>query len=531
MFAATPLLRRYTPPSCTLELYARQSPLSRWAGRPVVRDLHFRLHLDDPRLTDEQQVTLQGDRQQLEDLHAVIEAYVQAHLTETDWDLEELTTTVLRALAPVAAAEDCPLSEAVPDAPRVADGGVSPDAHPRETAPIAAIPASQQPQSVSAKPLAGVSRSALSGEGADRGHTFQIQPDGGLYHCLYLGPLATATVGDRVRLSTLQLFDLATALDAYREDLMALPERLGRAWFRPSIAWARMAAIAIVAIGVTTSIVRWVEQPQVAMQAEVPTGSEGASSSDQRWEAVAVAPLPTPSFRGLPGGPVPEAVPGAPPPGIPTPPSGSLWQLPPYVPIPGTRPPSPSSPGISTVPIPAAPPPDLAMAPPPPPPLPAPSEMGTITIPAEPSGTGLPTVPDRFRNAQPQAAARSEVVADEALAGPSQEGRIAASAEASPSTVFDVIPQVAEVRSYFQSRWQVPEGLSQTLEYRLVLNPDGSIQQIFPLGQAAGNYIDRTGMPLIGEPFVSPIADGKQPRIRLVLKPDGKVQTFLESMN
>lgn len=546
MFAAPTLLRRYTPPTCTLELYAHQSPLSRWAGRPVVRDLHFRLHLDDPRLPDEQRVTLQGDRQHLDALHAVVETYVQAHLTQMDWDLEALTSTVLTALAP-AADEELPLQEEASSEAMMAEAtppqdasppgcqSVSPPVSAPDEAPIAPVPAlvRSAPSVRSEQQATTESRSRVE-QGSmalqrDRRNPLQIEPDGGLYHRLHLGPLATPQVGDTVQLSTLQLFDLATALDAYGEELMALPETLGRAWFKPSITWARTAAIAIVVIGVATSIVHLAEQPQVAMQAEVPTGSEGASSFDQRREAVAVAPLPTPSFRGIPGSLTPEAVPGAPPPGIPTPPPGSLAQLPPY--SPGNSSP-PSSPEVATVPIPAAPPPDLAMAPPPPSPLPAPSEMGTITIPAEPSGTtDLPEIPASLRNAAPPAAARSGVVADEAATGASQEGQTAASAAGTTSTAFDVIPQVAEVRAYFQGQWQVPEGLSQTLEYSLELNPNGSIQRIFPLGQAAGNYIDRTGMPLIGEPFVSPIADGKQPRIRLVLKPDGKVQTFLESMN
>jgi hypothetical protein len=97
------------------------------------------------------------------------------------------------------------------------------------------------------------------------------------------------------------------------------------------------------------------------------------------------------------------------------------------------------------------------------------------------------------------------------------------------STAFDTIPQVAEARTFFQERWQPPESLDQTLEYRLQLGADGTIQRIIPLGRAAGDYIDRTGMPLPGEPFVSPVETGGNPQIRIVLDPDGEVQTFLES--
>jgi hypothetical protein len=61
-----------------------------------------------------------------------------------------------------------------------------------------------------------------------------------------------------------------------------------------------------------------------------------------------------------------------------------------------------------------------------------------------------------------------------------------------------------------------------------VLNQDGSLQQIIPLGQAAKLYIDRTGMPLLNEPFVSPLDVAGNPRLRLVLGPDGTVRTFME---
>ncbi len=107
----------------------------------------------------------------------------------------------------------------------------------------------------------------------------------------------------------------------------------------------------------------------------------------------------------------------------------------------------------------------------------------------------------------------------------------ASAANPGNTTLFDNIPQVAEVRSYFQKRWQPPSGLTQTLEYSLTLNADGSIQRIIPLGKAAGDFIDRTNIPLPGEPFVSAVDGGRNPSIRLVLTPDGKVSTFLEQMD
>jgi hypothetical protein len=110
----------------------------------------------------------------------------------------------------------------------------------------------------------------------------------------------------------------------------------------------------------------------------------------------------------------------------------------------------------------------------------------------------------------------------------SNQSESTSSDNAANSKLSDTIPQVAEIRNYFEQRWKAPSGLTQTLEYSLSLNTDGSIQRILPLGKAAGDYIDRTNMPLPGEPFVSALEVSGNPIVRLVLTPDGKVQTFLE---
>jgi hypothetical protein len=95
-------------------------------------------------------------------------------------------------------------------------------------------------------------------------------------------------------------------------------------------------------------------------------------------------------------------------------------------------------------------------------------------------------------------------------------------------TLFDT-PQIAEAREYLNKRWQPPTGLSQALEYSLMLGADGTIERILPLNQAAREYIDTSGLPQIGKPFVSTNQSGQNLRIRVVLNPDGKVQTFLET--
>lgn len=101
-------------------------------------------------------------------------------------------------------------------------------------------------------------------------------------------------------------------------------------------------------------------------------------------------------------------------------------------------------------------------------------------------------------------------------------------AAVNPFSLPNNFSQVAEVRNYFQQRWQPPAGLTQNLEYILWLNADGSIQRIIPLGNAAVDYLDRVNIPVPGERFVSPLQGELKPKIRLVLIPNGQVQTFLE---
>lgn len=110
-------------------------------------------------------------------------------------------------------------------------------------------------------------------------------------------------------------------------------------------------------------------------------------------------------------------------------------------------------------------------------------------------------------------------------------GTVAFSSESPKPEIFNTIPQVVEVRNYFQQRWQPQKDLRRTLEYRLVIAPDGSVETIIPLGQAAQVMIEKIGVPLVGKPFVSSLIGKSHIKIRLILTPDGQVEAFLEPMN
>ncbi|MDJ0574054.1 MAG: hypothetical protein QNJ65_02655, partial [Xenococcaceae cyanobacterium MO_234.B1] len=88
--------------------------------------------------------------------------------------------------------------------------------------------------------------------------------------------------------------------------------------------------------------------------------------------------------------------------------------------------------------------------------------------------------------------------------------------------------QLQEVKAYFQQNWQPPKELKQTIEYRIIINANGSIQRIIPIGKASEIFLDRTNIPLMGEKFVSPLKNKSQATIRLLLGPDGEVTAFLE---
>ena len=63
----------------------------------------------------------------------------------------------------------------------------------------------------------------------------------------------------------------------------------------------------------------------------------------------------------------------------------------------------------------------------------------------------------------------------------------------------------------------------------MLIGVDGKVERILPLGKAARDYVDSAGMPGVGQPFVSANTSGQNVRIRAVLSPNGKVQTFPES--
>ena len=500
------VIRRYTPPTCRLQILADSSPMSRWVGRSVVKQLRFNLRFDDPRLP-EQRVFIQGDHEQLEALHEAVTTYVQNLLNSSPEQFNGVSAVVAVT-------------------PRSSD--VSTDAQASS-----AEPQPPDPFSASAHLVDPVLHSEPIAASSER---IFLQQGDGLSHKLFLGQLANKESGPVIQLSVLQLFDLATVLDEYGSDVIALPtDNRSRVTAGPS-AWASIAAVLLIGVGLTTAVLifnRSNSQQQTANR----NATQGSNSTSQQ----PLAPQRTPV-------PIPTPLPSSQSPSLP--PTSSIFASPspssPPVAVPGA---TSTLPVVPSVPIPQTTPVNPIPSLTPAPPIllsPIPRQDTSVSIarePATPRTIGIPTptsiAPPSITipsPSQPTLPNPDQTLSETAPgAAPTQSSdTLTARSRSLPNTpnqpkaTADTFPQVAEARDYFKQRWEAPSSLKQTLEYSLVLDVDGTIQRIEPLGEAARTYVDRTGMPLIGEQFVSRNSNGQTPRIRVVLAPDGKVQTFLE---
>lgn len=463
------VLRRYTPPTCTLEVAAIGSALSQWTERAVLKNLRFELSFDDPTVISDQQRTIRGDRNQLESLWEAVSGYVQTILLQ----------------------------------------------------PVEALSQNEPVDRLGNK----ASHLAEENDSVGRLHEVEInlQPQGRLKHELHLGTLANEETAV-ISLTTLQLFDLANALDAYHAEALTLPS-LGRSrWLKAVPAgWKQVAAAAVLVVGVSVPVVKFVTDLSAPRTVTTASTKDVEISTAQR-----AGDLPAPLAPGT------------------TPPPLTLTPLKPPIPLPsaGTTVFPAPVPGAATAPI-----------------IPSatvervPVQPTTIEIPGEPSFPALPNslpevrraeAPPRLEGTDGSDSSDGVVSQSTPESSPEDSGDVANELPSAglaipePSTASSANGRSAsptsdnqadEVKTYFQQKWQPPEGLTQTLEYRLLLNSDGSLQRILPLGDASANFLDRTNMPLLGEPFVSPTTDDKKPQIRVVLEPDGKVQTFLEYAN
>jgi hypothetical protein len=509
------VIRRYTPPTCTLEVWAQSSPLSRWMGKTVLKQLNFELRFDNPQVPEESRVVIRGDRDQLEALCDAVTNYVQEFLHQT------------------------------PDHFWVSFSG------PQDSSKVSDESALTELQQSS---LAASTKTLKAFNSQISGTKIYLEPSNYLTHNLFLGSLANQSSSPVVQLSLLQLFDLATALDEYSAEVMALPNlhRSNSSYNWP--AWTSVAAVLALGVGLLPVTLQYVNQskpkqqiatqsapasPEVAIQApsalNLATPQPGLTPADSFPPVPGLDTTPPPPSSSLPVPPlsVPntQASPGA---VVATSPGNNTAlarnsQLP-TSPVAGGQqiaiaptPPGTVATSEVAVPIKRNLPPSLSPTPGNvPPSLPAIPNSNTV---AE-----APINPQLFPGELNPVSTNPSIANEKnSLAVRLRNTRQAAPPkEVATGTLFDT-PLVTEAREYFQKRWQPPTGLTETLEYSLIVAVDGTIERILPLNKPAREYINSTGIPDIGKPFVSPSKVGRNLRIRAVLSPDGKVKVLPET--
>ncbi len=464
------IIHRFTPPTCTLEIWGKNSPLSRWTKQQVIKNLGFQLSFDDPRIPEEEQVTISGDREQLEQIYNLVLDYTENFLQES---------FATQSFSPPVISEE----ETVTDTP-------------------------------------------------------YLKPQGLVNHELYLGNLATVNSLEKIKLSALQLFDLVSALEEYKSKIAVVAELEGSKRNLMFPLWTKIAAALVLTVGITNVVFQLTKEPKI------PESSVSLQEEPQPLADVTeVIPPQVPKTETKPT-PQPKI----------TEPLSSANTLPPPPAIDLPKPP-PDIPNPENYPLPEV---GKTVAPEirsftglQPPPLETPttpqSESQT-NVTQEDSESRSLQIPGTNTTSSGATATQKEKIAlnpdktidDYIRDRLSRESLSDSATEQSnsndnsdfiatkPNTNIPEISQIKEIKSYFEQKWQPPAELTRTLEYRLFLNKNGSIERIIPIGKASEIYLDRTSLPLRGEAFVSPLKNTERATIRLMLSPDGDVNAFLE---
>jgi hypothetical protein len=517
MSSSNSVIRRYTAPTCTLEIWAQNSSLSRWTERNVIRDLSFRLQFDHPGLSEAAQILIQGDHRQLEVLCDTVTSYVQKLLQESTADFSATLSNADNSNTTLALESKDVITSVLP----------------------AQIIPSLQNQTTEGK--------------------VYLEPSYNLTHKLFLGDLANQTSGSVIELSLLQLFDLATVIDEYSSNMMVLPT-ISTETTRPSLPqWVPIAAILVVAASLAPFTWQYAQKIPPNQQKIAKNNHTDPEKVKEPYPTITDT-LPTPPVNlntpgiplipplanstipsaplSFPNGTIPAAPKTSPQPALTIPPNTLSYPVTPQVPINIV----PNPPGNSSV-ITAK----SGINSTKPKNLPStknniPSSVYTLppsiaSIPNE-SFSKIPnTLPSPDLRDLKQDTVGITTLNQDSLPKNNDNlvSRLRAATKTTSETqasnnktLFDTT-QIAEAREYLNKRWQPPTGLDQTLEYSLTLGVDGTIERIEPLNPSARQYIDSSGIPEIGKPFVSSNKSGQSLKIRVVLSPDSKVQTFPET--
>ncbi len=506
MLSFRSLIKHYTPPTCTLEIYAQTSLFARRKKDSIPEEFNFELHFDDPRLPEENKVTIKGDRSQLELLSQVVNDYIHSFLQT--------------------AASNFPFPSFKAESKA-------------EKAPIYFV-------------NEGLVNQELHYRSGDENNFKTV-----------------------IKLTASQLFDLANTLENYSVDIQYSPRE--KITSPQTLTFASTVAIFLVCVGL--GAIWWRDRLFVAQ--DNPNSSTEMIALEQKVTKVDDLIPPTPVN--------PSTIPNVPFPQLPAN-LQNLTKLPPPTPI--TQPVNAqrqnhdSNNQLLPPPTPITQPANAQrqnhdsnnqLLPPPPAPrdintavtpdiLPPPSPPSPISVPSPPTST-TPNLIAIQPNPNPSSSStvNSSFVAEQSTLEnllfselPNLQGSpsstqltkidsgfsnsftavssnlntlptpLNTSSSQQQTNKSQKITTPAEIKAYFQPRWQPPKNLTQSIEYRLLVNNQGAIERIIPMGQASRTFLDRTGMPLLGEAIVSALPEQEKATIRLILSPSGNVETFLE---
>ena len=317
-------------------------------------------------------------------------------------------------------------------------------------------------------------------------------------HELFFGFLNGDNNVDRIKLTTVQLFDLVTALESYRDATLSKSKPEAAKVFL----LLGIIATTVIGVGITQILSRTESAPNIALISEEEPTAPIAELDE-------VVPPPATSAAEQPiqpnlTEPLTSAEKLPPPPAVDTP------KPKPNIPDPADYP-LPEVARQSRV--------DIAREP-------ASKEQteSFIAIAPETNEANLPqtSVESTIDSAEPDAASSTIQVNPET----NPEPEIGEDNSLNPIAKSSQPSQIQQITTYFQDKWQPPAELKQSLEYRLWLNADGTIERVVPLGKASQLYIDRTNIPLKGESFID--SKSQSSIVRLLLSPDGGVQVLSE---
>ncbi len=97
-----------------------------------------------------------------------------------------------------------------------------------------------------------------------------------------------------------------------------------------------------------------------------------------------------------------------------------------------------------------------------------------------------------------------------------------------PSDSIDS-PAIQATRSYFQSKWKPTSSQQNPLQYVVQISgKSGLVRSISAQGAAATTYLNQSKIIKTGQKLMSPAPGGTDQKIRVVLQPDGNVDSFME---